>query len=160
MQEVSTIRPSNLSITPLFRSAITETPVSLFRMKVSSQSADARRASFVWRAPSTRLLLNPLVYYEASFKVTVPQKFSKAFNMASVQQPIGNTQGDAVADATKNYTILGTAATGYRIAQSDGTCITLGEGNPVMSSCESIQYVFNGMSISHANWHLFKRSLD
>ena len=95
MQEVANVRPSNLSITPLFQSSVIETPVSTFRMKVTSQSADARRASFVWRAPSSRLLLNPLVYYEADFYVTVPHKFSKAYNMASVQQPVDGAMGTA-----------------------------------------------------------------
>ena len=87
MQEVTTIRPANLSITPLFQSALSEGPVSLYRMKVTSQSADARRASWVFRAPSSRLLLNPLIYCEMSFDVTVPRKFSKVYNSASIQQP-------------------------------------------------------------------------
>ena len=160
MQEVTTIRPSNLSMTPLFQSSVIETPVSLFRMKVTSQSADARRASFVWRAPSTRLLLNPLVYYSAEFDVVVPNKFSKVYNMASVQQPADTTQANAGIDGGVDYGVLGSAATGHRIAKSDGMCITLGEGNPIMNSCESIQYTCNGMSISHQNFHLFKRSID
>ena len=160
MQEVTTIRPSNLSMTPLFQSSVIETPVSLFRMKVTSQSADAKRASFVWRAPATRLLLNPLVYYEAEFYVTVPNKFSKLYNMASVQQPSDSaTVGTGIDDGAQ-YGTVGTAASGLRLAKSDGMCITLGEGNPIMNSCESIQYTINGMSISHQNFHLFKRSID
>ena len=161
MQEVTTIRPSNLSMTPLFQSSVIETPVSLFRMKVTSQSADAKRASFVWRAPSTRLLLNPLVYYEANFFVTIPNKFSKAYNMASVQQPCDSS---TVGTGKDDGVVYGTAGVGglngQRIAKSDGMCITLGEGNPIMNSCESIQYTINGMSISHQNFHLFKRSMD
>ena len=35
-----------------------------------------------------------------------------------------------------------------------------GEGNACLNSVESIQYTINGCSISHQNWHLFKRSLD
>ncbi|MAD43383.1 MAG: hypothetical protein CMH98_00120, partial [Oceanospirillaceae bacterium] len=147
-------------MTPLFQSSVIETPVSLFRMKVTSQSADAKRASFVWRAPATRLLLNPLVYYEAEFFVTVPNKFSKAYNMASVQQPSDAVNVGAGVDDGVGYGVVGTAASGNRIAKSDGMCITLGEGNPIMNSCESIQYTINGMSISHQNFHLFKRSMD
>ena len=160
MQEVTTIRPSNLSMTPLFQSSVIETPVSLFRMKVTSQSADAKRASFVWRAPATRLLLNPLVYYSAEFYVTVPNKFSKLYNMASVQQPIDSLTTGAGIDDGAQFGTIGDAETGNRLAMSDGICITLGEGNPIMSACESIQYTINGMSISHQNFHLFKRSLD
>ena len=160
MQEVGTIRPSNVSITPLFRSTVAETPVSLYRMKITSQSADARRASFVWRAPSSKLLLNPLVYYSAQFTVTVPSKFSKVYNMASVQQAI-DTGGGAAIDVQNAYAVGAVdAATGERLAKSDGICITLGEGNCVMNACESIQYSINGMSMSHQNFHLFKRSLD
>ena len=161
MQEVTTIRPSNLSITPLFQSALSEGAVSLYRMKVTSQSADARRASFVWRAPSSRLLLNPLIYYEASFDVTVPRKFSKVYNSASIQQPADSFTNGAGLDDQSHYTVIAANNLGgTRLAASDGSKICLGEGNCVMNAVESIQYSINGMSISHQNWHLFKRSLD
>ena len=164
MQEVTTIRPANLSITPLFQSALSEGPVSLYRMKITSQSADARRASFVWRAPSSRLLLNPLIYYECEFDVTIPHKFSKLYNSASVQQPVDSyTTGGTGQDHQSEYTVLAANNNqmgGTRLAGSDGSCITFGEGNCVCNSIESIQVSLNGMSISHNNWHLFKRSLD
>ena len=38
--------------------------------------------------------------------------------------------------------------------------LAFGEGDAVGNSIESIQYTINGASISHQNWHLFKRSLD
>ena len=119
MQEVTTIRPANLSITPLFQSALSEGAVSLYRMKITSQSADARRASFVWRAPSSLLLLNPLIYYEATFDVTIPRKFSKVYNCASIQQPGDSfTNGGGVGDQA-NYQVLHVAGTGLRLTKSD-----------------------------------------
>ena len=38
--------------------------------------------------------------------------------------------------------------------------LAFGEGDAVGNCIESIQYTINGASISHQNWHLFKRSLD
>ena len=43
---------------------------------------------------------------------------------------------------------------GYRA----GICF--GEGDAIGNCIESIQYTINGCSISHQNWHLFKRSFD
>ena len=45
-------------------------------------------------------------------------------------------------------------AIGYR------PVLAFGEGDAVGNCIESIQYTINGCSISHQNWHLFKRSLD
>lgn len=38
--------------------------------------------------------------------------------------------------------------------------LAYGEGDAVGNCIESIQFTINGCSISHQNWHLFKRSLD
>ena len=38
--------------------------------------------------------------------------------------------------------------------------LAFGEGDAVGNCIESIQYTINGCSISHQNWHLFKRSMD
>ena len=82
MNEVVTVRPSNLSIAPLFQSSVSESPSNIFRQVVSAQSADARRMSWVWRSPGANLLLNPNAHIQFQIKVTVPHNFSKAINCA------------------------------------------------------------------------------
>ena len=154
MQEVTTIRPASTSISPLFQSALSEAPVNLFRMKVQSQAADAKRMSFVWRAPGVQLLLSPLAYLEFEVEVVVPHAFSRLYNVASIQQ--AQNVGDMAAAVGAQYVQAGS----YRHSASDGPAIAFGEGNAVMSCCESIQYVINGASLSHSNWNLFKRTLD
>ena len=154
MNEVVTVRPSSLSIAPLFQSSVSESPSNIFYQKVLSQSADARRMSFVWRSPGAQLLLSPSATLQFTLKVTVPHFISKAMNVASVAQrqnvrpPIAN--GSAA--FTGENTVVGQKAYGAGLA--------FGQGNAVMNAVESIQYVINGGSISHSNWNLFKRTLD
>ena len=139
---------------------VTETPVNLFRMKVQSSSADARRASFNFRSPAGKLLLNPKIYYQADFVVTVPQKYSKMMNMASIQQKQDTAGGQGLA-ALNDIAGGVDPGAGLRMvfARTDGPAISLGEGNTVTQALESIQWTINGCSVSHANLHLFQKSL-
>ena len=70
MNEVTTVRPAELSITPLFQSSVSESPVNIFRQKITSQSADAKRMSWVWRSPGAKLLLSPKIVLEFDVDVT------------------------------------------------------------------------------------------
>ena len=150
MNEVVTIRPSNISIAPLFQSSVSEHPTNIFKMKVTSQSADARRMSFVFRSPGNKLLLSPAAYIQFQLKVTVPHNYCRAVNIA----PVDARQNVA----PNNGTFLGSNVVTNQQAQ--GPAISFGEGNAVMSAVESIQYTVNGGSVSHSNWNLFKRTLD
>ena len=51
MNEVVTVRPSVLSIAPLFQSSVEESPTNIMRMRVKAQAADDRRMSWVFRSP-------------------------------------------------------------------------------------------------------------
>ncbi|MAD44298.1 MAG: hypothetical protein CMH98_04765 [Oceanospirillaceae bacterium] len=92
------------------------------------------------------------MYLEFDVEVDIPAKFSKLANISSISLPqdvgIGNQFG--------NWVIPGDLT----MSASDGPAVALGEGNAVMNCVESIQYTINGCSVSHANWDLFKRSLD
>ena len=63
-----------------------------------------------------------------------------------------NGAKDAIENPNKAGAIPGSS--GYRAA------LAFGEGDAVGNCIESIQYTINGCSLSHQNWHLFKRSLD
>jgi hypothetical protein len=149
MNEVTTIRPAELSITPLFQSSVSESPVNVFRQKITSQSADAKRMSWTWRAPGAKLLLSPTMYLEFNVEVNIPARWSKLANISSISLPqdVG---------LVNDWNVPGNVA----MSTSDGPAVALGEGNAVMNCVESIQYTINGCSVSHANWDLFKRSLD
>ena len=77
MNEVVTIRPAELEITPGFRASVHETPVNVYRMKVDAQSSDARRFSFSWRAPGNNLLCSPQAYIEFDLCVHVPMVYTE-----------------------------------------------------------------------------------
>ena len=98
MNEVTTVRPAELSITPLFQSSVSESPVNIFRQKITSQSADAKRMSWVWRSPGAKLLLSPKIVLEFDVDVTIPCKWSKALNISSIS--LANDLGIANAHAT------------------------------------------------------------
>ena len=156
MQEVITIRPAELSITPKFQSAVSEAPVNLFRQKITSQSADAKRMSWTWRSPGANLLLSPNLVLEFDIEVDIPCKFSKLANISSISLPqdVGTVANTLVGHAA--WTPVGDV---YQ-SLTDGPAVAFGEGNAVLGCCESIQYTINGCSVSHSNWNLFKRSLD
>ena len=180
MQEVITIRPAELEIAPTFQGSLHETPVNVYRMKVDAQSSDERRMSFGWRAPGNNLLCSPQAYIEFDlncqipYTYTEPEAVSALYGMvdrsggAALEKDAANNGGDtkiigasnmtaAPADFSKDKVWKPTetpAGRGYR----GGICF--GEGDAIGNCIESIQYTINGCSISHQNWHLFKRSLD
>jgi hypothetical protein len=150
MNEVVTVRPANLTIAPLFQSSVEEAPTNVFKMSVKAQSADERRMSFVFRSPGNNLLLSPSAYVQFQIRVTVPHNYCAALN----QLAISARQNGGVPGADL-FTGVGDGIEG-----GAGSAIAFGEGNALMNCCESIQYTVNGGSVSHSNWHLFKRTLD
>ena len=151
MNEVVTVRPANLTIAPLFQSTVSEHPTNIFKMTVKSQAADDRRMSWVFRSPGNQLLLSPSATIQFQVIVTVPHQYCRALNIIPMdaRQVLSQPGANAYASA---------GAAGSQTAM--GPAIALGEGNAVMGAVESLQYTVNGGSISHSNWHLFKRSLD
>jgi len=154
MNEVVTVRPSTLSIAPLFQSSVSESPSNIFKQTVMNQSADLRRMSFVWRSPGANLLMNPSAYISFQVVVNVPHNISKAYNIAAIVQR-QNIVAPAAAGAG---TFAGSDVASLQTAS--GPALAFGSGNCVMNAIESLQYVVNGGSISHSNWNLFKRTLD
>ena len=196
-QDVIVTRPSDLHIAPTFQPNVHETPVNLYRLKVSAQSFDNRRMSFTWRAPGNRLLCSPQAYLEFELVCHIPYVMTEGECMAAIHglvdrgaQRFDQTAFQAEKDivrATRSYGAsnrqdyddyvgadLSSLALrndadnanepGAAIARPGGSgyraCLSFGEGDAVGNAIESIQYTINGCSISHQNWHLFKRSLD
>ena len=102
--------------------------------------------------PGNQLLLSPSATIQFQVKVQVPHNYCRTANIC----PVDARQNVSVAGGNL-YNGVG-AANGQQTAQ--GPAISFGEGNSVLSCAESISYTVNGGSISHSNWHLFKRTLD
>ena len=185
MQEMITIRPAELEVAPTFQGSVHECPVNVYRMKIQAQSADSRRFSFTWRSPGNNLICSPQGFIEFDLVCHLPYNFTEAEALSAIcghvdrsgteapelyemganetnvrsygnpyiggyaAGPPGNIQED-----TEGIERFVPGSRGYRAG------LAFGEGDAVGSCIESIQYTINGASISHQNWHLFKRSLD
>ena len=185
MQEMITIRPAELEVAPTFQGSVHECPVNVYRMKIQAQSADSRRFSFTWRSPGNNLICSPQGFVEFDLICHLPYNFTEAEALSaicghvdrsgtnpelfesqanypsarSMGNPYRGSFGLGVQDPNINLQSTGTeenvpGCRGYRAG------LAFGEGDAVGSCIESIQYTINGASISHQNWHLFKRSLD
>ena len=181
MQEMVTIRPAELEIAPTFQGSVHECPVNVYRMKIAAQSADSRRFSFAWRSPGNNLICSPQGFIEFDLVCHIPYNFTEAEAMSAICGHVDRSSGDGGATSAQEVGVIdgmrsggnpdlssiavnaGAAArtvdempgsTGYRAG------LAFGEGDAVGNCIESIQYTVNGASISHQNWHLFKRSLD
>ena len=74
--------------------------------------------------------------------------------MRSYGMPTLGSAPDAIAANLDASSKQVPGSRGYRAG------LSFAEGDAVGNSIESIQFTINGCSISHQNWHLFKRSLD
>ena len=186
MQEVVTIRPAELEVAPTFQGSLHETPVNIYRMKVDAQSADSRRMSFGWRAPGNNLLCSPQAYLEFELDCQIPYVYTEpeavsafygnidrqgGFNLGGVDEfgldDRNDFQGRSISARPNLVQVPRETAAGDALAANElpggrgyraGICF--GEGDAIGNCIESIQYTINGCSISHQNWHLFKRSFD
>ena len=180
MQEMITIRPAELEVAPTFQGSVHECPVNVYRMKIQAQSADARGFSFAWRSPGNNLICSPQGFVEFDLACHIPYNFTESEALSAICGHVDRssvvstleekTSEDGIRSFGYNY--LGHAARANLVAgvenrkkQIPGSRgyragLAFGEGDAVGSCIESIQYTINGASISHQNWHLFKRSLD
>ena len=183
MQEMITIRPAELEVAPTFQGSVHECPVNVYRMKIQAQSADSRRFSFAWRSPGNNLICSPQGFIEFDLNCHVPYNFTEAEALSAICGHVDRSADTAIANgaAERSGNLPNTRSFGARnigsveanygntrldkaqqIPGSRGyrAGLAFGEGDAVGSCIESIQYTINGASISHQNWHLFKRSLD
>ena len=183
MQEMITIRPAELEVAPTFQGSVHECPVNVYRMKIQAQSADSRRFSFAWRSPGNNLICSPQGFIEFDLNCHVPYNFTEAEALSAICGHVDRSADSELADGSaelqgnlKHTRSFGARNVGH-IADNYGNTnlskskhvpgcrgyragLAFGEGDAVGSCIESIQYTINGASISHQNWHLFKRSLD
>ena len=180
MQEMITIRPAELEVAPTFQGSVHECPVNVYRMKIQAQSADARRFSFAWRSPGNNLICSPQGFVEFDLACHIPYNFTESEALSAIcghvdrSSKVSTLEEKTSEDGIRSfgYNYLGHAARAnlaanvedrkQQIPGSRGyrAGLAFGEGDAVGSCIESIQYTINGASISHQNWHLFKRSLD
>lgn len=188
MQEMVTIRPADLEIAPTFQGSVHECPVNVYRMKIAAQSADARRFSFAWRSPGNNLIASPQGFIEFDLICHIPYNFTEAEALSAICGHVDRSTGSGAAQSAGapvlevGGNLLGMRSAGNRSKgailadYAGGTALlaskelpgargyraglAFGEGDAVGNCIESIQYTVNGASISHQNWHLFKRSLD
>ena len=175
-----TIRPAELEVAPTFQGSVHECPVNVYRMKIQAQSADARRFSFAWRSPGNNLICSPQGFVEFDLACHIPYNFTESEALSALcghvdrSSKVSTLEEKTSEDGIRSfgYNYLGHAARAnlaanvedrkQQIPGSRGyrAGLAFGEGDAVGSCIESIQYTINGASISHQNWHLFKRSLD
>ena len=186
MQEMITIRPAELEVAPTFQGSVHECPVNVYRMKIQAQSADARRFSFAWRSPGNNLICSPQGFVEFDLVCHIPYNFTEEEALSALCGHVDRSSSEDLSEAEEKAAIEGMRSFGSRyvgnapiadpipdlgadvstvkthVPGSRGyrAGLAFGEGDAVGSCIESIQYTINGASISHQNWHLFKRSLD
>ena len=184
MQEMITIRPAELEVAPTFQGSVHECPVNVYRMKIQAQSADSRRFSFAWRSPGNNLICSPQGFIEFDLNCHIPYNYTEAEALSSICGHVDRSSGGAGQsdkELEANYAggrSMGSRSLGAVVAGQNNYAadrinylkvpgsrgyragMAFGEGDAVGSCIESIQYTINGASISHQNWHLFKRSLD
>jgi len=93
---------------------------------------------------------------------------SRSYGSSNKKDYAANLQANGQAASGKNLLVGGVGAGHFKPTGMKGIPggagyrggLAFGEGDAVGNAIESIQYTINGCSISHQNWHLFKRSLD
>ena len=99
-REVISIRSAEQEVAqPSFVPSITTSPANVHISEIDAQTHDERRMSWVWRSPSSGLLMSPLAYGVFRIKVTAPHKMSRA-NMVGTLLGVIDTQHDAVGATT------------------------------------------------------------
>ena len=146
-QPIPVFRPTYLTDGQEFQGSLIESPANIFYQKVNASRATLDRMQFQWRSVSDNLLLSPVAMLRFQLKITCPQLWSQVLayiNVHGVLGPKGNLTGDMSAAAAQldNANIV-QATHGLR-----APAIAFADGDAFTSCCSSINFVFNGTSLS------------
>ena len=153
--QVVSIRPAFLEVAqPSFVPSVTSSPANVYLQTVDAQSHDARRMSWVFRSPSSGLILSPLAYAKFQIKITAPYKMNRA-------DMVGTLLGAIDDQVAANGRTTGMVpAVGMRAGYGYRPLLLFGEGNTVQNATESLQISINGATWSELNGNLYSRSLS
>ena len=145
-EPIPVLRPTYLTDGQEFQGSLIESPANIFYQKVNASRATLDRMQFQWRSVSDNLLLSPVAMLRFQLKITCPQLWSQVLAYINIH---GTTGGHhASADFTHND--LGNANNVN--AETDGALnvpsICFADGDAFTTCCSSINFVFNGTSLS------------
>ena len=156
--QVIAIRPAELEIgVPGFVPSVRSSASNIYISEVKAQTHDERRMSFVWRSPSSGLLLSPLAYLVFRIKVKAPYKLNRADMIGALFGHFDCTRNGQ--SATIDPTPIDNAA-GIREGYGARPLFTFGEGNCVQQAIESLSISCNGATWTELNGNLYSRSLE
>jgi hypothetical protein len=132
------------------QASLLEAPSDRFDMSIAPDAVDKlmTRVEFSWRSPAQGLLMHPRAYMD--FDV----KWKPRFDVTALSQSCGQySVTSTVAGFEHANTIDGT-----RRALRKGGFYAFGEGDPLLSACESATVVINGSSLTTPSPTLWSRA--
>ena len=142
---IPVFRPSKLTDGPEFQGSLVESPANVFYQQVKASRATLNRMQFQWRSVSDNLLVSPVARIRFQLKISSPVLWSQVSAALSLQGRIGMS---GAAGATAAGQVLGAQATAYAIAASPAPCLVYADGDALTNCCSSINFQFNGTSLS------------
>ena len=142
---IPVFRPSKLTDGPEFQGSLVESPANVFYQQVKASRATLNRMQFQWRSVSDNLLVSPIARIRFQLKISSPVLWSQVSAALSLQGRIGMT---GAAGATAAGQVLGVQAAAYHIAASPAPCLVYADGDALTNCCSSINFQFNGTSLS------------
>jgi hypothetical protein len=120
-------------------------------MEIRPDAVDSQlqRLEFNWRAPAQNLLASPKLYIEFDVLIQTVRDISQVSQASSGM----SIQSDANAGGADNFGAI--SATHRRIKPS--ALLAFGEGDPLLSGCESASLVINGSSLTTPSPTLWSR---
>ena len=154
------IRPAELELAvPAFQPVVRTSAANKFIQKVDAQSATESRMVFNWRSPSAGLLCSPIAEVTFHIDIECPFKLSKRTQIGPLFGASDQSFGKHAAHVERNA-VANNAASIVKPGVATRALFSFGEGNCVMSACESKTITINGATWTELNSNLYQRSLD
>ena len=142
---IPVFRPSKLTDGPEFQGSLVESPANIFYQQVKASRATLNRMQFQWRSVSDNLLVSPVARIRFQLKISSPVLWSQVSAALSLQGRIGMS---GAGGATAAGQVLGVQGGNYTIAASPAPCLVYADGDALTNCCSSINFQFNGTSLS------------
>ena len=137
---IPVFRPSKLTDGPEFQGSLVESPANIFYQQVKASRATLNR-----RSVSDNLLVSPVARIRFQLKISSPVLWSQVSAALSLQGRIGMS---GAGGATAAGQVLGIQGGNYTIAASPAPCLVYADGDALTNCCSSINFQFNGTSLS------------
>ena len=151
---VPVFRPSYLTDGLEFQGSLTESPANIFYVKASRasiSSAGSGRFQFQWRSVSDNLLMSPTVMLRFRLKIKCPVIWSQVLQYLAVK---GVRAPLADVDEAATYGAAIAVGSSGPIAPAS---LCFADGDAFTSCCSSINFSFNGTSLSLNRTNYFWR---